>query len=77
MNNSFYQIISATSKEDLEDIEFPCTIIVWRDTEEAREEGIDLVFKDIRKYYTNYIPWLIGIGIWVICVLLLIYYWMQ
>lgn len=45
---TFYQISTLANKEQLESfvaqLELPCTVIVWYDTLEARQEGIKLVF---------------------------------
>lgn len=64
----FYQVITATEKEDLDSIEFPCTIIVWEPTEEARGEAVDLIFKDIRRRYTFWLPTYVAIVSWAILI---------
>lgn len=66
----FYQVITADSKEDLDSIEFPCTVIVWEPTEEARAEAVDLVFKEIRRKYTVLRPTYVAIVSWAILILI-------
>lgn len=72
----FYQVILAKEKKDLESIEFPCTVIVWWYTEEARKEAVDLVFKHLKLKHNFWLPasvaivsWLMWIAISILCYL--------
>lgn len=78
LKSNFYQVITATEKEDLDAIDFPCTVVVWNDTEETRNEAIDLVFKQIKKRYTIYLPSILAIIIWfvLIAISLLSHFWL-
>ena len=40
LESNFYQVITATKKKDLDAIDFPCTLVVWNDTEVTRDKTL-------------------------------------
>lgn len=69
---NFKHILVATSHKDIieSDIEYPCILLVAPETEEARNEGVDIVFEKQRLFWTSYLP---SIVLMVIGVVILMY----